>query len=68
MAREITESHQADTHTAGPTAAHGDLATPGAPLRHYMGGQGRASEENLAKKVCHGIIQLFTSGSRPRMT
>lgn len=51
MAREITESHQADTHTAGPTAAHGDLATPGAPLRHYSGGQGRASEENLARKV-----------------
>ncbi|BDA47382.1 probable phosphoenolpyruvate carboxylase [Coccomyxa sp. Obi] len=51
MAREITESHQADTHTAGPTAAHGDLATPGAPIRHYMGGQGRASEENLAKKM-----------------
>ena len=63
MAKEITESQhaQADGHTAGPTAGHGDLATRGAPLRSYLrsgGSFAAASEGDLAAKVCHRLPYL----------
>ncbi len=59
MAKDITESHQADGHTAPPATGNGDLATPSAPLRHYARSRGEgsslaaASDGNLAAKVCH---------------
>ncbi|KAK9905656.1 hypothetical protein WJX75_003995 [Coccomyxa subellipsoidea] len=56
MAKEITESQhaQGDGHAAGPTAGHGDQATPGAPLRSYLrsgGSFAAASEGDLAAKM-----------------
>jgi hypothetical protein len=65
MAKEITESQhaQGDGHAAGPTAGHGDQATPGAPLRSYLrsgGSFAAASEGDLAAKVCYTYrISIF---------